>query len=85
MLTWILNLLAAIAGILPTNVWVFLILGGTILLGFCLRDWTTIIKAFGLTVLAYYFLRGVAYFMPNWIETIIVIGLIIAFFSCKKG
>ena len=80
MLTWILNLVAAIAGIFSANVWVFILLGGSILFGLCHLGWFTLIKAAGSLVLMYIVLSAIAFFLPGWLETLIVIGLVIAFF-----
>ena len=85
MLTWILSLISAIAGILSPNLWVFILIGGSILFGLLGLGWFTLIKAAGLTVLAYFFLSAIAWFLPGWLETIIVIGLIVAFISTAKG
>lgn len=85
MLTWILNLIAAIAGILSPNLWVFILIGGSILFGLSGCGWFTLIRVAFLTVLAYFFLSIIAWFLPGWLENIIVLGLIAAWLWTKFG
>ena len=84
MLTWILDVIALVAGIIPPTLWVIIILGLTILSGLCLGEWFIILKTFILLVLAWFVLHFVLSFVPNWIQLILLIGLIIAFIWTKK-
>ena len=84
MLTLILDVIALVAGIIPPFLWVLIILGLTLLSGCCLDEWFVIPTAFILLVLAWKFLHFVLSFVPNWIQLILLIGLIIAFIWTKK-
>ena len=78
MLTWILNVVALIAGFFSPNVWVFIILAGSILSGLCGTGWTTIIRYTITLIIYYYILSFVAWLLPGWLETIIVLAVIVA-------
>jgi hypothetical protein len=76
MLTWILGLVATVVAWIPTNVWVFIILAGCVIFGLCGEGWTFPIRATIFLIMTYYFLSFVAYLLPGWLETIIVLFII---------
>ena len=81
MLTWILSLVATVVGWIPTDIWVFIILAGSVIFGLCGEGWTFLIRTVFFLILTYYFLALVAYLLPGWLETVIVLFIVIALIS----
>ncbi|MBQ9279600.1 MAG: hypothetical protein IJ215_00925 [Clostridia bacterium] len=77
MFSFVADLMYRIGHIMPVNVWVTVIIIFTVIFRIAGEGWLTFPKlVLGLIVL-YYFLRLLAFVLPNWLELVIFITMII--------
>ena len=76
MLTWIVSLVASVFNIIPTTIWVIVLVVGTILFRAGGEGWFGFLKIVLMLFAFYGFLWVLAYLLPTWLENVAVLATI---------
>ena len=76
MLTWIVSLVASVFNIIPTTIWVIVLVVGTILFRTGGEGWLGFLKIVLMLFAFYGFLWVLAYLLPTWLENVAVLATI---------
>ena len=77
MISFVATTIASVAGFIPTDIWYAIIVGGSILFGLTGNGWLTLVKALLGCYAFWLFLSVIAFILPDWLETVVVLVMVL--------